>query len=40
MAKVTGNGGVLFKSQADPAALAAGYQKHGGCRWRTSAGPF
>ena len=28
MAKVTGIGGVFFKSKGDPAALAAWYQKH------------
>ena len=28
MAKVTGIGGVFFKSRADNAALAAWYQKH------------
>ena len=28
MAKVTGIGGVFFKSKSDPAALAAWYQKH------------
>ena len=28
MAKVTGSGGVFFKSKGDPAALAAWYQKH------------
>ena len=28
MAKVTGIGGVFFKSRNDPAALAAWYQKH------------
>ena len=28
MAKITGIGGVFFKSKGDPAALAAWYQKH------------
>jgi predicted enzyme related to lactoylglutathione lyase len=28
MAKVTGIGGVFFKSKSDPAALAAWYEKH------------
>ena len=28
MAKVTGIGGVFFKSKGDPAGLAAWYQKH------------
>jgi hypothetical protein len=28
MAKVTGIGGVFFKSKSDPAILAAWYQKH------------
>jgi catechol 2,3-dioxygenase-like lactoylglutathione lyase family enzyme len=28
MAKITGIGGVFFKSKSDPAALAAWYQKH------------
>ena len=35
MAKVTGVGGVFFKSRGDSAALAAWYQKHLACRWRT-----
>jgi len=32
MAKVTGIGGIFFKSNGDPTALAAWYQKHLGLR--------
>jgi predicted enzyme related to lactoylglutathione lyase len=32
MAKITGVGGIFFKSQGDSAALAAWYQKHLGLR--------
>jgi predicted enzyme related to lactoylglutathione lyase len=47
MAKVTGIGGVFFKSKGEPAALAAWYQKHlgmplepwGGALLRWSADP-
>ena len=32
MARVTGIGGVFFKSKGDPKALAAWYQKHLGIK--------
>ena len=39
MAKVTGIGGVFFKSTGDSAALAAWYHKHLG-RWKPGAAQF
>ena len=37
MAKITGIGGVFFKSRGDRIELAGWYQKHLGSRWRTLA---
>ena len=34
MARITGVGGVFFKSKGDSAALAAWYRKHRACRWK------